>query len=233
MAARDSNDENWRLRADIHGLDGREHRDRHEHLDRLIKRLREDSSGLAGGLRDQVLMTHDGNTLFGYAFTLTELRSILSAIEAQLASDGRAATITLAHWDAAESKWQQLDASGLPIQGGEAECEGEGERERAGVDGESQSGSDGDVSASTAAERTFVVVVGRLERNAFEWDIVNYITAHDLSYRMVEHRHLLSTQVAFHVSGPAEKLDELDRYIKREARRTFRVDPGLVPYGVI
>ena len=71
-----------------------------------------------------------------------------------------------------------------------------------------------------------------MERRLYEQDVLNYAHGRGLKCEVIQHRHLLTTQLAFHVSGPAALLDEFETYVKREARRTIRVDLGTIPLGL-
>lgn len=75
-------------------------------------------------------------------------------------------------------------------------------------------------------------VVGKLIRKSFERQMLSFAHGIDLQCAIVEHPHLLSTQVAFEVTGPHGSVDQFDRYLKSEAKATARLDPGLIPYGL-
>jgi len=75
-------------------------------------------------------------------------------------------------------------------------------------------------------------VTGKLIRKSFERQMLTFAQELGLQCAIVEHPHLLSTQVAFNVTGPSSGVDQFDRYLKSEAKATARLDPGLIPYGL-
>ena len=80
--------------------------------------------------------------------------------------------------------------------------------------------------------RTVMCVTGKLIRKSFERQMLAFAQELGLQCAIVEHPHLLSTQVAFNVTGPSSSVEQFDRYLKSEAKATTRLDPGLIPYGL-
>ena len=68
-------------------------------------------------------------------------------------------------------------------------------------------------------------VTGKLIRKSLEHQMVAFAQELGLQCAIVEHPHLLSTQVAFNVTGPSSSIEQFDRYLKSEARATIRLDP--------
>ncbi len=49
-----------------------------------------------------------------------------------------------------------------------------------------------------------------------------------MSYEVVEHPHLLSSQAAFTVTGPARKVDEFAAAMSAEERATIRTETAVM-----
>lgn len=94
-----SEDQDWRLKAELDVADTR------GTLDRLLGRLRgPDIAGEVGAaVGHDVVITHDGKLLFAYAETESALTAAWGAIEGVLRRDGVNASICVSHWD------EQLD----------------------------------------------------------------------------------------------------------------------------
>ena len=77
-----------------------------------------------------------------------------------------------------------------------------------------------------------MAVTGRLIRKPFERQMVGYAQSIGLECEVVEHPHLLSTQIALTVIGAHNDVAAFARYLKSEAQASSRIDPGLIPYGL-
>lgn len=53
----------------------------------------------------------------------------------------------------------------------------------------------------------------------------------DLRCEIVEHPHLLSTQILFNLTGTLGDIQKFEKCLHDRAQATIRVDPGLIPYG--
>ena len=69
-----------------------------------------------------------------------------------------------------------------------------------------------------------MVTLGRWVREEFEQSIGSWAEQLGVSYEIVEHPHLLSSQVAFKVTGRRDKLDELAAAMNAEERATIRTE---------
>ena len=209
-----SHDHDWRLQLDLDGAGD---------LERMVRRVR-GTDGFEqderASLGDEVVLTHDGSTLFAYAMTEQALRQAREATEAVLGQDGRTGTIRLSHWDEGARQWLQTDP---PIDEPPIERE----------EGQSYTGQSRHPRSSGRQEtRTVACVIGKLIRKPFEQQMLSYAADLGLRCEIVEHPHLLSTQVAFSVTGSRSNVDAFAKYLRSEAKATTRLDPGLVPFGV-
>jgi hypothetical protein len=206
-----SEDQDWRLRIDFEWPGD---------LEGLLWRVPRDVDGLARDVREKlgpdVVLTHDGSRFFAYAPSESALRRARAAIERACSEEQRTASIRMSHWDAGLGSWRQTDP---PLTGAEqAEL---AERERTA----DQPAGTGDAKPET---RTVVCDAGRLIRSEFEQDLVSYAAGLGLSCVTVEHPHLLTTQIAFTLTGPTSTIDEFASYLKGAARHTIRMSESLV-----
>lgn len=179
------------------------------HLDRrsLVGGPRVDEEAVIEQARAQlgpeVVLTAHGRTVIAYTGDRRSLELARTTIESALLAHGHHLPAVIEHWQEDEQAW--LAPQSVP-----------GQRPPALL--------------AEQEHRTLVCEAGNLERDLFEQDIANFAAQRRLSCRVVEHRHLLRSQVAFDVSGPPAQLDAMAAYLKQEARRTIRVDPGVLPY---
>jgi hypothetical protein len=177
--------------------------------------------GLITGLRDpdvvkeaetmvphDVVITHDGKLLFAYAADEATITAARSAIEGVLSRDGIGASVRVSHWDEELEKWRQTDP---PLSAEEQQHEAVAERD-----------------ANLPETRTLVVSSGRMIRAEFEQSIREWAEKLELECSIVEHPHLLSTQLAFTVSGPKHKVDEFARGLRAEEWATIRAEGGVM-----
>jgi hypothetical protein len=194
-------DEDWRLRAELHGEGARPHgilaRFRGPQADR-------DAQEAVGS---EVVLTHDGASLFAYAADRAALDRARAPLEAALSADGLQARVTVAHWQDDLGEWTQVDP---PLEGAERD-----EHERAVRD------------AHAPAAHTFVVQVGREERPRFEQSMREWAERLGLRCEVVEHPHLLRTQVAFTVSGTAREVQEFRDGLRAEEWQTVKAAEGI------
>jgi hypothetical protein len=197
-------EQDWRLQADL-GVG--EHRST---LDALLGRLGRPSvvKEVQASVPHDVVITHDGKLLFAYAADQATLAAARSAIESVLARDGIQASVRVSHWDDELDEWLQTDP---PPSAAEQRA-----REAAQRDGE------------TVDTRTLVAKVGKEIRAEFEQSLQNYANELGVQCEIVEHPHLLRTQVAFTVTGPRRKLDEFSRALNAEERATIRTETAVM-----
>lgn len=155
-----------------------------------------------------VVITHDGKLLFAYAAEQATLDAARSAIEGVLGEDGISASVRISHWDDELEKWRQIDP---PPTAEEREREAAAERD-----------------ANAVETRTLVVSSGKMIRAEFEQSIREWAEELELPCTIVEHPHLLTTQLAFTVTGPKHKIDEFSRGIAAEERATIRTETAVM-----
>ena len=155
-----------------------------------------------------VVITHDGKLLFAYAADEKTLTAARSAIESVLARDGISASVRVSHWDDAPEKWCQTDP---PPTAEEQRLEDQAERD-----------------ADAVQTRTLVVSSGRMIRVELEQSMRDWADKLGLECTIIEHPHLLTTQLAFTVTGPKRKIDEFSRGLRAEERATIRTETAVM-----
>lgn len=205
MSVVDPDQKDWRLQAALE-LD-----DPKPLLGGLLARLRGGPAVIGeieSSVAPDVVITHDGKLLFAYAASDSALAGARTAIEAALRNDGVAATIRVSHWDDELDDWRQIDP---PLSDSERRA-----RERA------------DRAGAATETRTLVVSVGREIRSEFERSL--QISADELGVecKLVEHPHLLTTQVAFTVTGARRKVEEFAAGVQAEEGATIRTEFGVM-----
>ncbi len=194
----------WRLKAE---LDTQAHR---ATLERLVGRARSSdvADDVGEAVSDDVLITHDGRLLFAYAETRDALESARRAIESVLSRDGVQATVAVSHWDDQTDEWLQVDP---PPTEEAARAAQVAQRD-----------------AEAVETRTMVVSAGKLVRAEVEQTMRR--SAHELGLRceVIEHPHLLTTQVAFTVTGPNRKIDEFAETLRAEELATMRTERAVM-----
>lgn len=200
-------DQDWRLEAELDVADTR------GALDHLLGRLRGPDvvEDVDAAVPHDVVITHDGRRLFAYAANEATLTATRTAIAGVLARDGVKASISVSHWDATVDEWRESDRP--PSAAGEPVTD---VTERLAQRG-----------AEAVATRTLVASSGRLVRAEFEQSMLAFASEHSLRCEVVEHPHLLSTQVAFTVTGPNQKIDEFVAAMRLEGWATFLVSQGI------
>ena len=161
-----------------------------------------------GALPDDVVITHDGKLLFAYAATEQAIAGARSAVEAVLRRDAIGAVIRVSHWDDELDAWHQTDPPPTA------------EQKRA----EDAAAQDADA----VETRTIVATAGRWVHDEFEQTMLDWAKRLGLECTVVEHPHLLSTQVAFTLVGPKRKIDEFSRALNAEGRATIRTETGVM-----
>jgi hypothetical protein len=192
-------DQDWRLELRLERAD-------HSRLDRVLAstgrgegRPAEDAQAAVG---DDVAVTHDGARIFAYANSEASIRAARQAINAALEADGIAAEDRISHWE--EDEWAQVDP---PLAGAAA-----AEHQRARAVGEQ------------VETRTLVCRAGIEVERGVEDAMTRWAEHLELEYQVVEHRHLLSSQLAFTVHGPRVKIEDFRRALVEEGAATIRAD---------
>jgi hypothetical protein len=195
-----SEDQDWRLKAELEDQDTR------SALDRLLGRLRgPDVVGdLAAALPHDVVLTHDGKLLFAYAATESVLKAARRAIEDVLRHDQIGASISVSHWDDELDSWRQTDP---PPSAEQARLADYSKRV-----------------AKIVETRTMVASAGKMIRSSFDQTMLDWAAKLGLECEIIEHPHLLTTQVAFNVTGPRHKIDEFAQGLRAEEVATMRAE---------
>jgi hypothetical protein len=195
-----SDDQDWRLRAELDAA-----RERGA-LDRLIGRARGPDvlAEVGAALPHDVVITHDGRLLFAYAANEAGMAAARRAIEAVLQRDGVSASISVSHWDDELDRWRQTDP---PPTSEQQSSEQAAERD-----------------AETVETRTMVASSGKLIRAEFEQTMRDWAARLGLQYEIIEHPHMLTTQVAFTVTGPRRKIEEFAEGLRAEELTTLRTE---------
>ena len=199
-----SDEQDWRLQAQLAddvGAGGT--------LDRLLRHLRGGGGpdlvhDLEAVVPHDVVLTHDGKLLFAYTADEATLTTTRRAIEGVLAREGLGASIFVSHWDDKLDAWRQTDPPPTA-----AERQSEEARER---------------DAETVETRTMVASSGKMIRAEFERSMREWADKLGVECTVIEHPHLLTTQVGFTVTGPRRKLDELSEGLRAEEAQTIRAE---------
>jgi hypothetical protein len=199
-----SDDKDWRLRASLDASD------LHASLHSLVERLRDRNvvSEVKSAVPHDVVITHDGTELFAYAADESLLVAARGAIEQVLGDDGIAADVRISHWDDELDDWRQTDP---PPSAAEQLSERATERR-----------------ASQVETRTVVASAGKLIRGEFEQSLRVWATQLGVECQIVEHPHLLTTQVAFTATGPRRKVEEFIAGVKAEENATIRTESAVM-----
>jgi hypothetical protein len=199
-----SEDQDWRLKVELEAADGG------KTLDRLLGRVRSpevvDEVGTA--VPHDVAITHDGNQLFAYAATREASATARRAIEAVLRREGLAGDVYVSHWDTKFDEWLQVDP---PLSGDAKHAEEAIEHD-----------------AEQVESRTMVASTGKAIRAEVERTMRDWADKLGLECEVIEHPHLLTTQVAFTVTGPKRKIDEFAEGLRAEELATMRTERAVI-----
>jgi hypothetical protein len=200
--------QDWRLKVEL--ADGV---DRGGTLDRFLGHLRGGGAPdlvheLADAVPHDVVLTHDGKLLFAYAADEAILAATRRAIEGVLARENMQGNIFVSHWDDELDDWRQTDP---PPSAAEVR-----QREAIERDGE------------TIETRTLIASSGKIARGTLEQSMAEWAERLGVQCTIVEHPHLLTTQVGFTVTGPRHKLDEFADGLKAEEATTIRSENSVI-----
>ncbi len=203
MEASDT-EQDWRLEAE---LDVGETRGA---LHSVVERLRSPNlvKEVKATVPHDVVITHDGKLLFAYAVSEASLASARSAIENVLRNDGIKASLRVSHWDNELDDWHQTDP---PATAQEKLTEEAAYRD-----------------ADAIETRTVVATSGKLVRAGFEQTMRRWADELGVECKIIEHPHLLTTQVAFTVTGPKRKVDEFSQGLIAEGWAYVRTDRAVM-----
>jgi hypothetical protein len=197
-------DQNWRLKAKL------DVEDRHTRLDSILGRVRGPDivKEVGKAVPHDVAITHDGNLLFAYAASEASLSTARLAIEAALRNDGIEADILISHWDERYDEWLQVDP---PLTGAAKRKQEAIERADEHVE-----------------SRAMIASAGKEIRGEVEQTMQEWADKLGLRCEVIEHPHLLTTQVAFTVTGPKRKIDEFAEGLRAEELATMRTERAVM-----
>jgi hypothetical protein len=200
----DSAANDWRLEAKLDVAD------RSQALEDLVGRLRKPAlvRELEADVPDHVVITHDGRVLFAYASDEATLGAARSVIQTVLQHDGITASVQVSHWDEQLDDWRQTDPP----------ASASAQRVQDTVDR----------AAETVETRTLIASAGKLIRAEFEQTMLTWADKLGLSCEIVEHPHLLTTQVGFTVTGPKRKIDAFSQGLIAEGQASIRADRAVL-----
>ncbi len=182
-----ADDQDWRLRVDI---------DDPSALHEKLRSARHFERELDPLIADDVVLSHDDDTVFAYANTSASIEEVRRAVEHQLAQDQLGAQIGVAHWDDASATWLAPGEAPPPPLPAD----------------------------NTIVTRTFVETAGKLVRKYFEEVVSADARERGVNLSIVEHRHLLTTQIAFTLTGPASAVDSVIADIQAGASSITRFE---------
>jgi hypothetical protein len=199
-----SQDQDWRLKVELDA------EDRGSVLDHLLGRVRSPDvvDDVGEAVSHDVAITHDGNLLFAYAASEAASATARSAIEAVLRRDGVDWNIYVSHWDDKLDDWLQVDP---PLTGEARHIEEASERD-----------------AEKVESRTMIASTGKQIRAEVEQTMRDWADKLGLQCEVIEHPHLLTTQVAFTVTGPKRKIDEFAEGLRAEELATMRSERAVM-----
>jgi hypothetical protein len=163
---------------------------------------------LESAVPHDVVLTHDGKLLFAYAADEEALAATRRAIEGVLARENMRGRIFVSHWDDELDSWRQTDP---PPSAAEVQKAAASER-----DGE------------TVETRTLVASSGKSVRGTLEQSMLEWAEQLGVQCTIIEHPHLLTTQVGFTITGPRHKLDEFSAGLKAEETTTIRSENSVI-----
>jgi hypothetical protein len=159
---------------------------------------------------DEVVVTHNGERLFAYSEKRASIEAARCAIESVLRRHGVRAELRISRWDQEAARWWQVDPPGGDFERRVQEtakwlAENAAERD-----------------SGTVETRTLVASAGKFIRVQFEQTMLAWAHKLGLECEMLEHPRVLTTQVAFTVTGPKRKVDEFWRRLVDECWETIR-----------
>ena len=180
------------------------------HLQTLVQRLRGKDvvSEIEHAAPHDVVITHDGDQLFAYAASEPLLAEARTTIEQTLREQGVTASIRVSHWDDDLDDWRQVDP---PPNADEQNRQAAAVRD-----------------ADAIETRTVVASAGKLVRAEFEQSLSEWAARLGVQCEVVEHPHLLATQVAFTVTGPKRKVEEFIQGVTAEELTSIRLERNVI-----
>ncbi len=196
-------EQDWRLMAELE-----EPEDHHGLLDRVVHHVHGGYGKAAdeadAGVGPDVAITHDGHRVFAYASSQSALASARESIAAACDHHGLTAAYVVGHWDDDLNRWRQVDPP---------ETAEEAERTRT-----------QNLDDETVETQTVVCSAGGTVRASLEQGLREYADRLGLECEVVEHHHVLQTQVAFKLTGPRRKIAEFRSALERDSWTSIRAD---------
>lgn len=194
----DPDERDWRLSGELAGGGA------DGYLHGFLGRHKEEHavSDARAAVGSDVVVTHDGGRLFAYAASRAAIEAARAKLQEALSRDGIDVTLALSSWSEEHDAWIDPDAP-PPAPAAAAE-------------------------AQAPVTRTYVVTLGRWVREEFEQSIAARAAELGVSCEIVEHPHVLSSQAAFAVSGPAHKVDQLAAAMHAEEQATIRTETAVM-----
>ena len=187
-----ANDQDWRLRVDI---------DDPSALHASLRGARHFERELDPLIADDVVLSHDDDTLFAYAKTSASIEEVRRAVERQLAQDRLTAETHVTHWDEESETW---------LAPGEAPP-------RRSIGPSESAGTSESPAGDPIVTRTYAETSGKLMRNYFENVVAGEAESRGVKLSIVEHPHLLTTQLAFNLTGPSSAVNAVIAAIASDA----------------
>ena len=194
-----ADDQDWRLRVDIDDPSALHERLRGaRHFERELEPL----------IADDVVLSHDDDTVFAYANTSASIEEVRRVVQRQLAEDGLTAEARVAHWDDGSATW--LAPGDAPPNQATSPREGAASPEPP-VD-------------DPIVTRTYAETSGKLVRHYFENVVAGEAESRGVKLSIVEHPHLLTTQLAFNLTGPSSAVKAVIDAIQTDAGTVTRFE---------
>jgi len=207
-----SDDQDWRLKGPARFERGG-HRRRARYLLRHLRGGGGDRGPnlvheLGAAIPHDVVLTHDGKLLFAYAADEAILTATRRRFEGVLARENIEGSIFVSHWDEELDTWRQTDP---PPSAADAQKEAAAIRDE-----------------ETVETRTLVASSGKMIRAELEQSMLAWAEQLGVQCTIIEHPHLLTTQVGFTVTGTKRKLDEFSQGLKAEEAATIRTERAVM-----
>ena len=156
------------------------------------------------------MLSYDGDTLFAYANTQAAIGEARQAVAHQLERDGASATMAVSHWDDGLGEvgdWLQVD----PPENAAQSAHEAAERSEHELEGQVET-------------RTVAVSSGKWVRKYIETSVADEAREQGVELSIVEHPHLLTTQIAFTLTGPKFKVDAVIADLRERAMALTRFE---------